>query len=280
MSKNLWLTKLWPMSLSDAYNVSDELFGEYISSSVVKYANSESEWCLEIVSDEKIYRSDNILFKGAEHFSCEPIPDIDWLAKCFENFKPITVGKFFIYGSHSRVTSKEKDKICLQIDAANAFGSGEHPTTQGCLKAIQAYFNPSKHLQALDLGCGSCILGMALAKLGCKKVFAYDNDHAAVSVSKFNIEKNKVQGSISVHQNKSTEFTIRKYDIVVANILAKPLISLADSISSCLKPDGLVILSGFTEMQREVEAKYIELGLKKVKDIQIDEWITSIFTNG
>lgn len=274
----MWISKLWPLSLSDAYGMSDELFCDVISTSVVRIGDeSQRTWCLEIITEEELKKTDNVLFTHVNNFECSPVPDIDWLAKSFENFKPVVIGKFYVYGSHTKLTQESYDKICLQINAANAFGSGEHPTTKGCIKAISSYFDKRKHNIALDLGCGSCILGMVLAKLGCKKVYAYDNDNSAVDVAKRNTEINHVSHQVTVLHNKATEFETRKYDIIVANILATPLVELSKNIVNSLNIGGVLILSGFTEQQTEVCKTYEANGLYLAKNTSIDGWITSIF---
>ena len=100
MMNKLWITKIWPLPLSDAYNLSDSLFGEFISTSVVQSKNSEKEWCLEIISDRKLTKADYDEFFAVPNLTSELLPDVDWLAECFRNFKPITVkdpcGSFFI----------------------------------------------------------------------------------------------------------------------------------------------------------------------------------------
>jgi len=276
MQDKMWITKIWPLPLSDAYNLSDSLFGEFVSNSVVQSKNDDKEWCLEIISDRKLSKADYEEFFSVKNLTSELLPDVDWLAECFRNFKPITVGKFYIYGSHSRLTNSQKHKIPLKIDAANAFGSGEHPTTRGCLTAIQRYFNAKIHRSSLDLGCGSCILGMAIAKLGGQKIYAFDNDPAAVDVSRSNVVKNNVKDSITVKVNESVEFNVRKYDFIVSNILAQPLISLSSELVNCLSEDGILVISGFTDKQRGVIDSYTNLGLSLVTEYNIDNWLTAV----
>ena len=274
----MWITKIWPLDLSLAYNLSDDFLERFISTSVVNCNNgNDFEWCLEILSEEPVSIKDFKLPSTA-HFSCSKLPEQDWLAKCFENFKPIIVDQFYIYASHTNLNlNMTKKYICMQINAANAFGSGEHPTTQGCLKAISLFFDPRKYTTALDLGCGSCILSMALAKLGCKKVFAYDNDRDAVEVARTNTEINHVEKFISTLHNEDVEFNVRQYDFIVSNILASPLIELSKDVYHSLKKNGILIISGFTNEQSNVIDSYTKLGLAVIKKIEISNWVTAVF---
>lgn len=277
MNDKLWIAKVWPFTLSDAYGIADALIDRCLSASVVLSKEGEKkQWGIEIINDSPIAKEMYDELAQTENFSCAELPDMDWLAVCFANFRPITIEDFYIYGSHTKLPKNVGNKICIQIDAASAFGSGEHQTTKGCLKALRMYFNPRQHKSAMDLGCGSCILSIALAKLGCKKIFAFDNDPEAIRVSQHNIEKNKVSNNVQIIQNSSDEFKIRKYDLIVSNILATPLILLSKSIAHCLSDNGVLIISGFTEEQTDVIKCYEKLGLQKLYEINMDTWLTAV----
>lgn len=274
----MWITKIWPLNLSLAYNLSDDLLERFTSTSVTSCNNgNDRDWCLEIISEMEISPQDLDIPTLTSHFSCVKLPEIDWLAKCFENFKPIIVDRFYIYASHTDLNIRTTKKyICMQINAANAFGSGEHPTTQGCLKAISLYYDPRRYANALDLGCGSCILSIALAKLGCKKIFAYDNDINAVEVSRKNTKINHVDKFITTRYSKDIEFNVRKYDFIVSNILASPLIELSYDVCNSFNEGGVLIISGFTNEQSDVINKYIDHGFTEIKRININNWLTSV----
>jgi ribosomal protein L11 methyltransferase len=205
------------------------------------------------------------------------IKETDWLQKCFENFKPITVGDFYIYGPHLRGSPMPPDKITVEIAAATAFGTGEHPTTNRCLVACQTFFDEKQHKSVLDIGCGSCILSIALAKLGARNICACDCDEEAVRVARKNIVVNGVEHRIKVLRNEGCEFNCRKYDFIISNILAEPLLSMAKAITDSLAENAILILSGFTMNDNSVLQKYSEEGLKLKLRYDYRGWTTLVF---
>jgi len=164
----------------------------------------------------------------------------------------------------------------MEIAAATAFGTGEHATTSRCLSACEAYFDKKLHKNILDIGCGSGILSIALAKMGGVNIVACDIDPESVRVTKENATINKVAHRIHVFQNQGCEFNNRCYDLIVANILAEPLISMSESIVKCLNRRGVLILSGFTSNDLTVEARFISLGLKLKYKYNHDNWTTLV----
>lgn len=201
----------------------------------------------------------------------EKLPEKDWLRHVHENFPPIRTEKFFIYGSHY-TGEKPPGLIPLQIDAATAFGSGEHETTRGCLQALE-YLRGSGHAFAngLDMGCGSGILAIALIMLWPKaSVAAVDIDPESITVTRRHAEMNGVAPLISAEAgdgyNTPLVAAAGPYDIVTANILANPLITMAPALVKSLRPGGYAILSGLLQRQRdEVVAAHEKYGLKLLR---------------
>ncbi len=267
-------------SIGDAFDAMDLLFEQsYLSVSCVE---KDEQWFIELLSEHSIEESVvcEILNKyRCDSISIENVKETDWLKKCFENFKPIVIGNFFVYGTHLRSNSVPKDKIAIEIAAATAFGTGEHPTTHNCLLACQAYFDNKIHEKTLDIGCGSCILSIALAKLGAKNVTACDCDPEAVKVSIENTKNNNVAHKINVFQNVSNEFDFEQYDFIVSNILSEPLIQMSDSIKKSLKQRGILVLSGFNTDDKSVQEKYTQLGLSIKYIYEKDGWSTIVFQN-
>ncbi len=278
MMQKIFKCTIGDFSISDGFAIVDLLFeGDYLSVSCVE--KGDDKWFVEILSMLPINKSDITKILADYEYSIletDTLENIDWLAKCFENFKPITVGNFYMFGPHLRMKKRPANKIGIEIAAATAFGTGEHPTTSRCLLACQAFFNHEIHKKVLDIGCGSGILSIALAKLGARFVTACDIDSEAVRITNENIVINHVPHRVSVFQNIGHEFDINKYDFIVANILATPLISLAEPIEKSLNRDGILVLSGFNAGDYSVLEKYASLGLElKYKYIH-EDWLTLV----
>ena len=201
----------------------------------------------------------------------------NWLKDYVIKFSPFEVEDFLIYGVHEE-TKPETTKIPLKIYAATAFGS-DHPTTRACLKAIsELYHNGYVAKNILDIGTGSGILSLASLKLWKESnVIATDIDEEAVWVTRQNAVDNNEQNSITCEVSDGYAAGIiaenAPYDLILSNILARPLIEMASSLSSSLKQGGYCILSGFVDEQVDwVVENHTKEGLKLVKLYEIDNW--------
>ena len=183
----------------------------------------------------------------------EELADRDWVAENQRSFQPFAVGPFWVHPSHD-AGSMPAGLLPLRIDAGMAFGTGTHATTSGCLKML-ATLDRAETANAVDVGCGSGILAIAMAKLWQRPVIGGDNDVEAVEVAQENAGLNGV-GDLCrfVHAIglRNDELQARlPYDLVVANILAGPLIELSDSFSAAIRPGGRALLSGLLLEQAE-----------------------------
>ena len=208
-----------------------------------------------------------------------PVPKKNWLRENLMDFPPLELGRYYIYGSHIENPKIPAGKIALQIDAATAFGSGEHATTQGCLQAFEDVLKIIKPKKILDMGCGSGILSMAAAKvLGeSVRIDAVDIDPESVRVTGENIQINGVEKSINVFQSTGYANVSGQYDLIFANILARPLMEMAPDLYKHLKVGGMAILSGFLNGQKAWVLKaHAKAGLEFVRVYKIKEWSTAI----
>ncbi len=203
----------------------------------------------------------------------EDLPDKDWVAENQRSFQPFAVGPFWVHPSHA-ADSLPAGKLPLRIDAGMAFGTGTHATTRGCL-AMLATLDPPKAANAVDVGCGSGILAIAMAKLWQRPVIGGDNDVEAVAVARENAVLNGV-GDLCrfVHAIGLGDPDLQArapYDLIVANILAGPLTELSDSFAAAVRPGGRVLLSGLLDDQAEhILAVYGRRGLAFERHVDLE----------
>lgn len=208
----------------------------------------------------------------------EVIPDVDWVVKSLEGLKPVRAGRFLVHGSHDRDKVRSGD-IAIEIDAGQAFGTGHHGTTAGCLEVIDRVLRARTVRNALDLGTGSGVLAIAVRKLRNIPVLATDIDPIAVRVAAENVRRNGITSGISTVAAPgfhSTAFSEHgPFDLIIANILARPLIKMAPQLVTNLAPGGSVILSGILASQRwKVLAAYNGAKLRHVRTIWRNGWVT------
>jgi ribosomal protein L11 methyltransferase len=206
--------------------------------------------------------------------------DRDWIAEIKKKSKPIIIDDFCIYNSHHKI--KSNNLIPIIIDPTRAFGTGEHYTTKNCIKAL-CYLKNNNFIpkKLLDIGCGSGILAIAMAKLWQKPIIATDIEEQSTLTAQENININKVENLISVslangYQNENI-ITHSPYDLITCNILAQPLINMAQDLVNHLAIGGKAILSGFlTNQEKEVIAAHTSLKLQIIHKIVDNNWSTII----
>ncbi len=208
----------------------------------------------------------------------EVIPDVDWVAKSLEGLRPVRAGRFLVHGSHDRDKVRSGD-IAIEIDAGQAFGTGHHGTTAGCLEVIDRVVRSRRVRNALDLGTGSGVLAIAVRKLKNIPVLATDIDPIATRVAAENVRRNGIASGIVTETAPgfhSTAFSNHgPFDLIIANILARPLIKMAPQLVKHLAPGGSVILSGILASQRwKVLAAYNGAHLRHVRTIWRNGWVT------
>ncbi|PIB24009.1 ribosomal protein L11 methyltransferase [Amylibacter kogurei] len=216
---------------------------------------------------------------GAKPFAISELPETDWVAEVRRELAPVHAGRFFVYGSHD-ADKVPDDVMPLLIEAAMAFGTGHHGTTQGCLTALDTLALNGFHAKnAVDIGCGTAVLAMGAACLWPENVMASDIDEVATETALANVKSNGLEGRIDVvtcagfdHPKLHSK---APYDLILANILKGPLVALAPDMQTHCAPSGYVILSGLlNEQANDVKAAYIENGFALVDHLKIGEWST------
>ena len=209
--------------------------------------------------------------------------DTDWIAKSLEGLKPVRAGRFLVHGAHDRDAVRPHD-LAIELEAGQAFGTGHHGTTAGCLEMIEKVMRahpggPGGVGPVLDLGTGSGVLAIAAAKLGPIWCLATDIDPVATRVARDNVRHNRCSTRIdcvTATGFHSTAFThAAPFGLIIANILARPLMRMAPDIKRHLAPGGSVILSGILASQRwQVLAAYNTQGMRHVETLWRNGWVT------
>lgn len=207
-----------------------------------------------------------------------PLADIDWVAQVQKDFKPFRLGRFYVHGSHVH-DHAPPNSVPLLIDAVAAFGTGEHATTAGCLQALARLRKQRKQVaRVLDMGCGTAILAIAAAKLWpVARVDACDSDATAVRVSAHNLRANRVHRHSRAWKSDGYKpARVRRsgpHEVIVANILARPLMRMARAASLQLAPGGVLVLSGLLRSQeRMVLAAHRAQGRYLIRRMHRDHW--------
>jgi ribosomal protein L11 methyltransferase len=198
----------------------------------------------------------------------EVLQDQVWERAWMEHFKPMLFAdKLWICPSGQE--RDEVGKVCMTLDPGLAFGTGTHPTTALCLEWLAGHDLQQKVV--IDYGCGSGILAVAALLLDATHAHGVDIDPQALTATQYNAEKNAVLDRISYYLPE--QFTPITADVVVANILAKPLIELSAVIAALVKPGGQLILSGILNEQAEAVAEaYRQQGLEVAQPVSQEDW--------
>jgi ribosomal protein L11 methyltransferase len=234
----------------------------------------------KLVNSLKIYAKTHNLHFYSEVTSQE-VEDKDWVAEYQKNLKPIVIGDFFITSSTINIPCP-KGKKPIYIEASRAFGTGDHATTALCIESIAA-LESNKITTIFDIGTGSGILSFVAEKIWrAAKVLACDIEEVSIKLAK----DNRLCNNSKVHFYKNSEQDLnideewinknrnQEFDLIVSNILAAPLISMAKTIKSISHKNTIIILSGFLDYQlSSVAEAYSKVGFEVINNMQKDKWI-------
>jgi ribosomal protein L11 methyltransferase len=253
---------------------------------VAAYDAGDGRWVVEVLSDAAPTRrrlDSWVARAGVAHaavtFLCEPVADRDWVAASLAGLKPVEAGRFLVHGRHDRGCGRG-GQVRVEVEAAAAFGSGHHGTTRGCLIALDQILKArrrTRRARVLDLGTGSGVLAIAAAKALRTEVAAGDIDPIAVRLARANAASNGVRPWVEVvHGAGLRPPRLRgPFDLVLANILLGPLLTLAAPMAARLAPGGRAIVSGLLPGQANAAlAAYGRCGLKLERRIVLAGWTT------
>ena len=212
----------------------------------------------------------------------EAIPDTDWVSETQKALPPVREGRFTVHGSHDR--GRIVSKGAIEIDAGRAFGTAHHGTTRGCLIALDRLSREIRPSAVLDLGTGSGVLAIAAAKAFAHRplIAAVDLDVIAIDVARENCRKNGaayIRLFVGDGATPASAYEAAPFDVVMANILAKPLLKLAPRLRELTRVGGALILSGLLSGQaREILARYRSTGFRLMRRRDLEGWATLTFS--
>ena len=216
------------------------------------------------------------------HPDIEELPDDDWVKFALGSLGPIEAGRFLLHGAHDRDTIQPGDNtIAIEIEANQAFGTGHHPTTAGCLMLLDRLAGIAPK-SILDLGCGSAVLAIAAAKVWDRTVTASDIDSKSVAIARENCHHNGVGDRVHVFESAgfdNAQVTAHApFDFIFANILAGPLIALAPDMARYTQSHGRVMLAGLmAEQEAQVTDAYHAAGYRQINRLDHPTWPVLLF---
>lgn len=247
--------------------------------------DATGEWVFEATCDmlPDLYAFEalaRITLGGEVNFSVAPVDtQTNWVARSLEGLQPVTAGGVYVYGSHDAAAAAPAGLIPIRIDAAQAFGTGHHETTTGCLEAIDLTLKRRRPRRMLDVGTGTGVLAIALAKRTHRPVLGSDIDPVATRTAHENAADNGVAQLVSVVTAPGLgHVRIARgapYELIVANILSGPLAALAPAVGRAASPGATIILSGILrEQAARVVAAYRTQRMVLRRRLERGAWVT------
>jgi ribosomal protein L11 methyltransferase len=280
------LTREQAYALVDAVMAEDDLA---VTASAFE-DEATGEWFFEATAmsepDLEIFRRLAEQTLGGEvDFSVETVdPEVNWVARSLEGLHAVSAGGFYVHGSHEPVPPPA-GSTPIRIDAAQAFGTGHHETTTGCLEAISRALKMRRYRKVIDIGTGTGVLAIAVARRSRTRVLATDIDPVATETAAANARDNGVGRLITTLTAPGLEHAVigrsGPYDLVIANILAGPLIGLAPGVGRLAARGATIILSGVLARQAtRVAAAYAGAGMHLRRKLVRRGWVTLVLERG
>lgn len=278
MSRDLFTARVAARARDiDALMAAFEGLGDPAPLSVSASERAEDDWLVEALYAEAPDPGRLEAWLGRP-VQLSVLADENWVKRALDGLPPVRIGRFAVFGAHDRARIGV-NAVRLEIEASLAFGTGHHGTTAGCLRALDRLLKQGRPARALDVGCGTGVLALALAKATRRPVHATDIDPVAVRVTRANARAAGARPLVTaVAADGLRHRAIRQaapFDLILANILARPLVMLASQIVGAAAPGATLVLSGLLTVQAPmVFAAYRDRGCRLLaRDVQ-GEWTT------
>lgn len=277
----LLLTTLGPLALIRA--AADELDRHDPSpaDAVSWFEESPNKFRLEVYVPTKQDAASACAIIGAAapelHMVQKKVKAADWVAMSLEGLPAVRAGRFIVAGAHA-LANENGGRTKIWIEASEAFGTGHHGTTWGCLMALEGVLRKRRVTRVLDVGAGSGVLAIAAAKHGADAL-AIEIDHRAAAIAEINARQNDVAAHMRVIAGDGARYIAgQTFDLVFANILMRPLIRLAPKLTRATAPGGTLILSGLLRAQAPLVRKaYESRGMILERMIPKEAWMTLVW---
>jgi ribosomal protein L11 methyltransferase len=270
--------------------ITAEPFNVEILSSILWELNidgiNEEVNCLKVFAQDKIVtvqEIENELLKLKENnllrkFSVQEnfIVEKNWNEEWEKSREVVHVTNRIVIKPTFKEYFAKSNEIVLTLDPKMSFGTGDHQTTKICLMFIEKYLNCG--MKVLDAGSGTAILGIAAAKLGAEKVIAFDIDEWCFENGIENTQLNNVHEKVEIRKCELKDISENSFDLIIANIQKNILLELAEEFIERIKQNGILILSGLLEMDRDsIKQKYSSIGFEEIDFMQMDEWVGLVY---
>ena len=214
------------------------------------------------------------------HIHTAPVEDADWVAMALDGLPAVRAGRFVVAGAHALAPVRGGRKR-IWIEASEAFGTGHHGTTKGCLLALEDILRKGQAPAAvLDVGAGSGVLAIAAAKAGTNKALAVEIDRRAAAIMGENVHNNRIGARVRwlAADGTKTASAPPRYDLIFANILMRPLIRLSPVLTRAMRPGGRLVLSGLlTRQEPLVRLAYASRNLVLERRYRREAWSTLVW---
>lgn len=269
--------------------VDDELLKAHESGSYVSFYvtdDADGKETVSLVKDalNRLKTQDENSEYGTLSISGTNMKEEDWSENWKQYFKPLNVGDKILILPEWETIDTPTDRTVFTVNPGMSFGTGAHHTTQLCIKAVEKHLDNG--MTVLDLGCGSGILSIISLLLGAEHATAVDIDENAVKIAVENAKKNNIDllkyrtmaGNVTCDKELFEKISDRKYDIVLANIVADVIIGIRDIVPEFLKEDGIFITSGIIEERLDdVKSAYNESSFKPVSEEHQGGWVSLVY---